>query len=161
MSIAHWASRRRLGKPVDCDCDCVVAAVVTAWVAEPYVIALWASATSPRAIAPRANLTEAEQTTIKLYQTASPSVVHVFARAIQGISLFEPEGNHPAIGSGIIWDAAGHVVTHCSGPAGFSGRQGWARGRRNQWPHRCRRGSVLRKISIASSGTAPATAEMP
>jgi S1-C subfamily serine protease len=86
--------------------------LATAWVAEPYAIAFWASATSPRAITPRANLTGAEQTTIKLYQTASPSVVHVFARASQGVSLFEPGETVVPSGSGIIWDAAGHAVTN-------------------------------------------------
>jgi 2-alkenal reductase len=86
--------------------------LATAWVAEPYAIALWVSATTPRAITPRADLTEAERTTIKLYQTASPSVVHVFARANQGSSLFEPEETVVQSGSGIVWDAAGHVVTN-------------------------------------------------
>ena len=41
-----------------------------------------------------------------------PSVVHVFARASQGLSLFEPEETVVQSGSGIIWDAAGHVVTN-------------------------------------------------
>lgn len=86
--------------------------LATVWVAEPYAIALWVSATSPRAITPRANPAEAEQTTIKLYQIASPSVVHVFARASQGFSLFEPEETVVQSGSGIVWDAAGHVVTN-------------------------------------------------
>jgi 2-alkenal reductase len=86
--------------------------LATAWVAEPYAIALWVSATTPRAITPRADLAEAERTTIKLYQTASPSVVHVFARASQGSSLFEPEVAVVQSGSGIVWDAAGHVVTN-------------------------------------------------
>lgn len=86
--------------------------LATAWVVEPYVLAYWASATSPRAVTPRADLTEAEQTTIKVFQTASPSVVHVFARANRGSSLFEPEQTVVQSGSGIIWDAAGHVVTN-------------------------------------------------
>lgn len=86
--------------------------LATAWVAEPYAIALWVSASAPRAITPRGNLTAAERTTITLYQTASPSVVHVFARASQGFSLFEPAPSVVQSGSGIIWDAAGHVVTN-------------------------------------------------
>jgi 2-alkenal reductase len=86
--------------------------LATAWVAEPYAIAFWASATSPRAVTPRADLTETERATTKLYQTASPSVVHLFARASQGLSLFEPEETVVQSGSGIIWDAAGHVVTN-------------------------------------------------
>lgn len=86
--------------------------LATAWVAEPYVVAFWVSATSPRAVTPRADLTEAERTTIRLFQTASPSVVHVFAQASQGFSLFEPETSVVQSGSGIVWDAAGHVITN-------------------------------------------------
>jgi 2-alkenal reductase len=86
--------------------------LATAWVAEPYAIALWVSAATPRAVTPRADLTDAERTTIKLYQTASPSVVHVFAHASQGLSLGQPEETVVQSGSGIVWDAAGHVVTN-------------------------------------------------
>ena len=87
--------------------------LATAWVAEPYAVAFWVSATAPRTIAPRADLTAAEQTTIKLFEAASPSVVHVFARAAnQRFSLFEPENSVVQSGSGIVWDAAGHVITN-------------------------------------------------
>ncbi|MGH6795457.1 MAG: 2-alkenal reductase, partial [Methylocella sp.] len=55
-------------------------AVAAAYVAEPYFVAWRFSATSPRTIAPRADLTEAERTRIKLFQSVSPSVVSVFAR---------------------------------------------------------------------------------
>jgi S1-C subfamily serine protease len=86
--------------------------LATAWVAEPYVVAYLASATSPRPVTPRGDLTAAEKTTIKVFRTASPSVVHVFARANQGFSLFEPEQSVVQSGSGIIWHAAGHVITN-------------------------------------------------
>jgi len=49
--------------------------LATDFVAEPYLVAR-----SPRTITPRADLTEAERTTIKLFQSVSPSVVYVFAR---------------------------------------------------------------------------------
>jgi 2-alkenal reductase len=48
--------------------------LATAFVAEPYMVAWRFSATSPRTITPRADLTEAERTTIKLFQSVSPSV---------------------------------------------------------------------------------------
>jgi 2-alkenal reductase len=87
--------------------------LATAWVAEPYVVVLWASATTPRAVTPRGNLTEMEQTTIKIFQTASPSVVHVFAEeSPQGVLFFGPEESIVQSGSGIVWDAAGHVITN-------------------------------------------------
>jgi 2-alkenal reductase len=54
--------------------------LATAWVAEPYLIAFWSAAEGPRTITPRGDLSQAEQSTIKLFQTVSPSVVHVFAQ---------------------------------------------------------------------------------
>jgi 2-alkenal reductase len=54
--------------------------LATAWVARPYLIAIWASAEGPRTVTPRGDLTQAERATIKLFQTVSPSVVHVFAQ---------------------------------------------------------------------------------
>src|SRR5262249_50224408 len=66
-----------------------------------------------RTVAPRANLTEEEQTRIKLFETVSPSVVYVFART-KPEELFGPEEQVTDVqaGTGIVWDAAGHVVTH-------------------------------------------------
>jgi 2-alkenal reductase len=87
--------------------------LATAWVGEPYVVAALFSATAPRPVTPRANLTETEQTAIRIFQTASPSVVHVFAQQSRS-SPFEFETPETVLqtGSGIIWDAAGHVVTN-------------------------------------------------
>jgi hypothetical protein len=42
--------------------------LATAWVAEPYLIAIWASANGPRTVTPRGNLTQAEQATIKRHR---------------------------------------------------------------------------------------------
>lgn len=86
----------------------------TAFVAEPYVVALWSAATAPRTIAPREDLTETEQTRIKLFQTVSPSVVSLFARAKPGspFSLETEDEGVVQTGTGIIWDGAGHVITN-------------------------------------------------
>jgi 2-alkenal reductase len=83
------------------------------FVAEPYLIAWRFSATAPRTIDPRGNLTETERTAIKLFQTVSPSVVYVFART-KPQELFEPgqEESDVQAGTGIVWDAAGHVITN-------------------------------------------------
>ena len=93
--------------------------LVTAWVAEPYLIAIWASANGPRTVTPRGNLTQAEQATIKLFQTVSASVVHVFAQGGQRSSpLEEQQEGVVQSGSGIVWDAAGHVslLQNCRAP---------------------------------------------
>ena len=85
----------------------------TAFVAEPYIVAWWFSATLPRTISPRADLTETQRTTIKLFQTVSPSVVSVFARMNPQDLL--PQGQEETevqTGTGIVWDTAGHVITN-------------------------------------------------
>jgi 2-alkenal reductase len=91
-------------------CFLVLAA---AYVVEPYLVAWRFSATAPRAIAARGDLTELEQTTIKLFQTVSPSVVYVFART-KPEELFGPEEQATDVqaGTGSVWDAAGHVITN-------------------------------------------------
>jgi 2-alkenal reductase len=85
----------------------------TAWVAEPYVVALWSATVAPRTVTARGDLSQAEQATIKLFQTASPSVLHVFARGEQQNSLLdEDQQGVVQSGTGIVWDAAGHVITN-------------------------------------------------
>jgi 2-alkenal reductase len=87
--------------------------LATFWVMEPYLSALWFSASAPRTVTPRGNLAESEQATIALFKNVSPSVVHVFARAAPTISMFSDEEESVVqSGSGIIWDSAGHVITN-------------------------------------------------
>jgi len=87
--------------------------VATAVVAGPYFTALRHSVASPRAIAPRADFTEAERTTVRLFQTVSPSVVSIFARTkVQNLSTSGDEDIVIQTGAGIVWDTAGHVITN-------------------------------------------------
>jgi 2-alkenal reductase len=87
--------------------------LATIWVMQPFFSALWFSASRPRTVTPRGDLAESEQSTIKLFQMVSPSVVHVFARTSRIISGFSDEQeNVVQSGSGIIWDDAGHVITN-------------------------------------------------
>jgi len=67
----------------------------------------------PRPVASRGKLDRDEQSTIKLFRRASPSVVHITLLSVQrdffSLNLYEiPEGT----GSGFIWDKAGHIVTN-------------------------------------------------
>ena len=65
----------------------------------------------PRTVTDREALASDEQATIKLFQTASSSVVYITTSSIRryNFNLFEiPQGT----GSGFIWDDTGHVVTN-------------------------------------------------
>jgi 2-alkenal reductase len=80
---------------------------------EPYLAALWFSASAPRTVTPRGNLAASEQASIELFKNVSPSVAHVFARAVSTSSLFsDQQESMVQSGSGIIWDTAGHVITN-------------------------------------------------
>jgi len=56
-----------------------VLAVLGVYVAQPYVDRMLFSATTPRPIEPRGNLSELERSTIELFERVSPSVVQVVA----------------------------------------------------------------------------------
>ena len=87
--------------------------LATIWVVEPYLSAVWFSASTPRAVTPRGDLAASEQAVIQLFKDVSPSVVHVFARGETSGSLFSDEQESVVqSGSGIIWDSAGHVITN-------------------------------------------------
>lgn len=67
----------------------------------------------PRAITPRGELAQDEQTTIELFRNASPSVVYITTVALRtdrySLNMFEiPQGT----GSGFVWDDAGHIITN-------------------------------------------------
>ena len=67
----------------------------------------------PRVVAPRGPLAAEELNNIAVFKTASPSVVNITALGLQR-ELFSrnvqqvPQGT----GTGVVWDAAGHVVTN-------------------------------------------------
>ena len=64
-------------------------------------------------VTPRGDLAEGEQSTIALFEAASPSVVYITNLAVRrdflGLNATEiPQGT----GSGFVWDQDGHVVTN-------------------------------------------------
>src|SRR5216684_3635039 len=89
-----------------------VLAVLGVYVAQPYVDRALFSATTPRPIEPRGNLSELERSTIELFERVSPSVVQVVAHRGGEALQAEGEGGGIASGTGFVWDAAGHVVTN-------------------------------------------------
>ena len=87
--------------------------VLAVYVAQPYVDRWLFSASTPRTVEPRGNLSDIERTSIELFEHASPSVVQVVGRA-GALELPQAESeNGPAqSGSGFVWDAAGHIVSN-------------------------------------------------
>ncbi len=73
----------------------------------------WLSpAAGPREIQPRGDLAEDEKSTIAVFRSASPSVVHITSIAVRrdfSLNVHQiPEGT----GSGFVWDERGHIVTN-------------------------------------------------
>jgi 2-alkenal reductase len=91
----------------------VVLLLLAAQVAQPYIARLMFAATTPRLVEVRGNLSEAERTTIALFERASPSVVQVVGQQSEGVtSDQEGEGTGVQSGTGFLWDEAGDIVTN-------------------------------------------------
>ncbi len=93
----------------------VIGAVVL-WTFWPLVPKPWPGlnpAETERPVTARGNLAEIEKTTIDIFKTASPSVVHIttLVNATQPFSLNVQQVPQDT-GSGFIWDQSGHVVTN-------------------------------------------------
>ncbi|HET6425783.1 MAG TPA: trypsin-like peptidase domain-containing protein [Planctomycetaceae bacterium] len=74
---------------------------------------LFSSASSaPRVVTPRGDLAASERSTIEIFESASPSVVHITSLAVRRDLNFNelrlPEGT----GTGFVWDDQGHIVTN-------------------------------------------------
>ncbi|MEL6063927.1 MULTISPECIES: trypsin-like peptidase domain-containing protein [unclassified Methylobacterium] len=96
-----------------------VLVLLALYVAQPYLQPLLYSADTPRAVTARGDLAQSEQATIRLFEQASPSVVHVFAQgAAQNRDLLDlddeggEQGGGTQTGTGFVWDGAGHIVTN-------------------------------------------------
>ncbi|MBV8565248.1 MAG: trypsin-like peptidase domain-containing protein [Methylobacteriaceae bacterium] len=76
--------------------------LLAALVAQPYIADILFATSSPRTVTPRGSLTEAEQSTVALFERVAPSVVQVIGQEQNGVKS----------GSGFVWDAAGHIVTN-------------------------------------------------
>jgi S1-C subfamily serine protease len=88
-------------------------ALLAAVAAEPYLRSIFFSAES-RTVAPRADLSEAERSTIELFQRVSPSVVQIVAvpRGLDQAEMMGRPGAGVQSGTGFVWDGAGHIVTN-------------------------------------------------
>ncbi|MEA2904380.1 MAG: hypothetical protein QOI12_1767 [Alphaproteobacteria bacterium] len=88
--------------------------VLLAFIAvRPYVEYRLYAATTPRPVEARGSLADYEKSTIRLFESVSPSVVHVVGRDAgneQPLSAAEEGGIRT--GTGFVWDQAGNVVTN-------------------------------------------------
>jgi 2-alkenal reductase len=68
----------------------------------------------PRPIAPRADLTEMERSTIALFRRVSPSVVQVVGSRTGGGGSFPFQQTEEQVqsGTGFVWDSTGDIVTN-------------------------------------------------
>ena len=65
----------------------------------------------PRAVSPRGALLAAEQSTVRLFEIAAPSVAYINTERVEPTSFFTM-GVAKGAGSGFVWDTHGHVVTN-------------------------------------------------
>jgi S1-C subfamily serine protease len=67
----------------------------------------------PRAVTARGDLATDEKSTIEIFRQAAPSVVHITTLAVQrDIFSFNILRIPQGMGSGIVWDQDGHIVTN-------------------------------------------------
>jgi 2-alkenal reductase len=86
--------------------------ILGVYVGQPYVDRFFLSASTPRAVDSRGNLSDLERSTIELFEKVSPSVVQVVAHtAAVGPAQSDGEGGAQS-GTGFVWDDAGHIVTN-------------------------------------------------
>src|ERR1700761_7335617 len=97
---------------------CVV--IIVGYVAlRPYINQHLYSATAPRPVEARGNLSDYERSTIEIFDRVSPSVVQIVGRGAgndleqNGEEGAEEQGQTKVqSGTGIIWDGGGDIVTN-------------------------------------------------
>jgi len=70
-----------------------------------------AQPTEPRTVSPRGPLLPAEQSVVRLFENAAPSVAYITTERYEQTSFFSV-GVAKNTGSGFVWDSQGHVVTN-------------------------------------------------
>src|SRR6202048_482392 len=87
--------------------------ILGVYIAQPQIDRWLYSASTPRTVAPRGNLSDLERSTIELLSRLSPSAVQLRGRPAGGESSpMEGEGVAAKTGTGFVWDPAGHIVTN-------------------------------------------------
>jgi 2-alkenal reductase len=87
-------------------------ALFALWVAYDYVQLALFTANGERSVAPRGELAAMERSAIEVFEAVAPSVVFVTAVEQAGPHFFGHAGAELSMGSGFVWEAAGHIVTN-------------------------------------------------
>ena len=85
--------------------------LATLWIGADYVRWFLFAADEPRIVVPRGDLSDFEQVTIEVFEASAPAVAFVYSEQPTN-GRVGPRGSAAGTGSGIVWDAAGHVVTN-------------------------------------------------
>lgn len=67
---------------------------------------------TPRTVTPRGSLADDEQSTIRLFEAASPSVVWIHTQGYQRIGPDAVAKRELTSGTGVVWDEQGRIITN-------------------------------------------------
>jgi 2-alkenal reductase len=90
----------------------VLVATLAAWVGYDYLQLVLHGDGEPRTVEARGELAAMEETAIQVFQAAGPSVVFVTTLDARRRGLFGQGVAELGMGSGFVWDQAGHIVTN-------------------------------------------------
>jgi 2-alkenal reductase len=85
--------------------------LLTAWLGDRLYRTYAPGRDEPKPVAPRASLTDWEQSNIELFRAAGASVAYITTEQVR-FNPFRGATVARGAGSGFIWDTAGHVVTN-------------------------------------------------
>ncbi len=83
------------------------------WQIKPWLSGVHQGDGQPRAVTPRGDLAQDEQSTIDLFKNVSPSVVYITSLTVErDYFSFKAMAVPQGTGSGFVWDANGYIVTN-------------------------------------------------
>jgi 2-alkenal reductase len=84
--------------------------LLSIWVGDQFIRTLILTASEPRAVTARGSLSDTENHTIELFEEVSSSVVYIVTKTTERQWFRDVE--KVGMGSGFLWDRAGHIVTN-------------------------------------------------
>ncbi|MBF0380128.1 MAG: trypsin-like peptidase domain-containing protein [Magnetococcales bacterium] len=84
--------------------------LATIWVGDQFIRSVILTASEPRTVSPRGSLSDTEKHTIELFEEMSSSVVYIVTKTTE--RQWFRDVQKVGMGSGFLWDRAGHIVTN-------------------------------------------------